>query len=413
MRLLRRIISLLLLITPLSLSAQTLSITSFHIDTGATDAVKYKVNDANGHSCALIKIRLANYTLFFNGDIVRSEYKGNNEYWVYMTSGATWIEIKSPVASPKTYNFPFALEGNNTYIMQLELSLYGKYKDANDINPQELYVKSFWQDATANDISSEKLIALDGKAYALLRIQLSSYALSFPGDNIYWVEQKWNEYWVYISTDSKRIEINCPIAPPVVYTFKKKLKKGQTYILQLYPRETVNLPNIPETSSSTTINKTPTSITSTSYKKKEEYKNSFYYFKYSTSKIGAKDALIGNAFGQVKKWGWYGNIALGVKSVDFIDTISYYPSIDYYVTDFDRKSFWNYQFTAGPVYKVTDYAYLFSSIGYTFSNSNYIAKGFTYEIGAVLFRFLMLSYVHIADSNIPYSAFGFGIGFSW
>lgn len=407
---LRRILLSFLFLLPVFLSAQTLSVTAFHVDTGATDAVKYKVKDANGNTCALVKIRLANYALFFNGDIVKSEYKGNNEYWVYMTSGASWIEIKSPVASPKTYNFPFAIERNNTYIMQLELSLYGKYKTTNNITPQELYVESFWQDASANDLS-EKLINLNGKEYALLRVQLSSYALSFSGNDIYWVEQKWNEFWVYLSTDAKKIEINCPVAPPLVYTFKKKLKKGQTYILHLYPRETQNLPNIPESYSSN-INITPPPITSTSYKK-EEYKNSFYYFNYSTSKVGAKDAFFGNAFGQVKKWGWYGNIAFGVKTVDFIDTIDYYPSIDYYVTNFDRKSFWNYKFTAGPVYKVKDYIYLFSAIGYTFSNSDYISKGFTYEIGTVLFRFLMLSYMHIADNTLPYSAFGFGIGWAW
>ena len=100
--------------------AQRIDVKDFRLDGGATDAVKYQVRDANGTPCALVKVRLEFFALAFEGDVIKSEYKGEGEHWVYMSAGATWMRVKSTVAPPLDYKFNQPLESNRTYIMQLK-----------------------------------------------------------------------------------------------------------------------------------------------------------------------------------------------------------------------------------------------------------------------------------------------------
>lgn len=112
----RRFLFVLLLCSLVSfLHAQELKVYGFKTDQADLSAVVHQVNDLNGTPCALIKIGLAEPNATFEGDVVKSEYKGG-EYWVYMIDGANWITIKTPNFTPLRHEFE-AVKKNVTYIM--------------------------------------------------------------------------------------------------------------------------------------------------------------------------------------------------------------------------------------------------------------------------------------------------------
>lgn len=119
------VLIIMLLLAALA-QAQRIDVKDFALDVGATDAVKYPVRDANGTPCALVKVRLASYALLFEGDVVKTEYKGGGEHWVYMMAGATWVRVISSVAPPKDFSFKTPLVGNQTYILQLKFNESGQ-----------------------------------------------------------------------------------------------------------------------------------------------------------------------------------------------------------------------------------------------------------------------------------------------
>ena len=114
----KRILLMLAFCLPCLLGAQELKVLSFQADQGDIAAVKYKVEDANGDPCALVKVGLAVPGATFEGDIVRQEYK-DGEYWVYLIEGANWMNIKTKSYLPLRYEFD-GVRKLTTYIMQIE-----------------------------------------------------------------------------------------------------------------------------------------------------------------------------------------------------------------------------------------------------------------------------------------------------
>lgn len=109
-------IILLLLCFTSSVMAQQLRTGSFEQDAMDIDATVHKVYDANNKPCALVKVLLVEPTAEFNGDVVKTKHE-ENEYWAYMTEGATYIKIKTKNYLPYEYKFPFALQSGQTYIL--------------------------------------------------------------------------------------------------------------------------------------------------------------------------------------------------------------------------------------------------------------------------------------------------------
>ena len=279
---------LLLLFLPCSTWGQELMVRDFHLDAEDLSAVKEQVLDHNNKPCALIKVRLPYYQLFFEGDVIYTEHRGDNEYWVYMAPGATWLQIKSPVASPLTYEFNNAVEGLHTYIMQLHLTLSRNYR-ATPSSTQELRTTSFFEDKNSEN---------DDPQNALIKVRLESFALSFSGDIVEVIPQ-WNEFWVYMRPSASRLEIRSSIAPPLTYDFDKKLKKGHTYVLQLELKEPVSLPKIkerpepPKTTSPTT-----NSYYTTSTKKADDGMKNIIGILYGTAS-NANSKEYGIRYGQI------------------------------------------------------------------------------------------------------------------
>lgn len=93
-------------------SAQELQLTQFE-DTMDPDAVRNRVDDANGVACALVKFGLIANDPVFSG-AVKQEYK-DGEWWVYLPEGADNVLIKTSNFVPFTCQFGKALQSLFTY----------------------------------------------------------------------------------------------------------------------------------------------------------------------------------------------------------------------------------------------------------------------------------------------------------
>ena len=113
------ILLLLLFATCMLLPAQKLKVAKFERSYNSTVSEQQEVRDSQGRRCALIKVRLAHYALDFPDSGVRSEYKCNNEYWVYVPASMQQMDVVCQVATPLTYTFPYKLQEGGCYIMEL------------------------------------------------------------------------------------------------------------------------------------------------------------------------------------------------------------------------------------------------------------------------------------------------------
>ena len=114
----RKIVFLLLSLFSLNIYAQELKVVKFE-ETKDLDAVVYSVTDFNGNPCALIKVGLAIEGATFEGDVIKTERKGN-EYWVYMPEGSYLLNVNTPNSTPLRYQFD-KLKKNVTYVMVIQL----------------------------------------------------------------------------------------------------------------------------------------------------------------------------------------------------------------------------------------------------------------------------------------------------
>lgn len=103
----------------LASNAQKLIVKSFEQDISDISAQKYRVNDANDEACALIKVSFAEPDVEFEGDYIKAEHK-KGEYWVYMTDGAEYINVKTENYPALRYEFPEPVQKLGTYILVIQ-----------------------------------------------------------------------------------------------------------------------------------------------------------------------------------------------------------------------------------------------------------------------------------------------------
>ena len=105
--------------------AQQLKVNSFGANTIDLTASTQMRRDANNEPCALVKVVLCAPDATFEGNIVGDTRLHTNEYWVYMTGGSKFLNVKVPVAKPLLVRFPdYGVDGlmpKTTYVLDLEL----------------------------------------------------------------------------------------------------------------------------------------------------------------------------------------------------------------------------------------------------------------------------------------------------
>lgn len=82
-------------------AAQEVKVESFVFDPTDLSAVSGEVVDLNGKACALLKIMILDKSVSFKSDwIIKTEDKGQHEYWVWLCEGTSSIIIKSDYFIP-------------------------------------------------------------------------------------------------------------------------------------------------------------------------------------------------------------------------------------------------------------------------------------------------------------------------
>lgn len=105
--------------TPLC-AQESMTVTNFEADPSDLSAQVHQVMDMNGDPCALIKVSAKGEDVAFEGDIIKWESKGGNEYWVYVINAASWIAIKSSSWNAVVrYDFPLKIEKLRCYILNI------------------------------------------------------------------------------------------------------------------------------------------------------------------------------------------------------------------------------------------------------------------------------------------------------
>lgn len=116
-----------LLLTCAKSVAQEVVVKSFeYLQTDLTARTKEKL-DANGNSCALVKVGIPLEDVLFKGWVVET-VSTPGEYLVYMPEGATKITMQHKSFTPYTYVFDKPLVGKQTYRMLCAINTEGKVK---------------------------------------------------------------------------------------------------------------------------------------------------------------------------------------------------------------------------------------------------------------------------------------------
>lgn len=98
---------------------------SIEVDTFMLAPTQYGgafVKDINNRPCALIKVQIVNENVSFEGDVIKCEEMGQNEWRVWIWESAKYLTIKSDSFLPLKINFNdhgIKLVGHQTYVLRL------------------------------------------------------------------------------------------------------------------------------------------------------------------------------------------------------------------------------------------------------------------------------------------------------
>ena len=115
-----------------SADKKVLKVTSFqsdNMDKTAWDNTTAVTYEANGRTvyCPVVKVRIVNDKLSFQGDIVKTELQETGEYWIYMREGATSLEVVDNTIGSEPLKIKFSshnvpsLRSRATYILVLTI----------------------------------------------------------------------------------------------------------------------------------------------------------------------------------------------------------------------------------------------------------------------------------------------------
>ncbi len=102
---------------------------------------------------------------------------------------------------------------------------------------QKLTIESFSLDASDITASSQQRLDGNGEPCALVKVQLAAPGATFDGNLVGDVAYKVNQYWVYMTSGSKRLQVNHPHYLPLDISFAdygiNSVKGKMTYVLTL------------------------------------------------------------------------------------------------------------------------------------------------------------------------------------
>lgn len=180
--------------------SQELTVKSLTMEPMDLSASKYARNDLNDRACALVKVQIPLEGMVFEGNVLGNVENKAGEYWVYLTAGSKFFQIKHRSVSPLFIRFAdFGLEplaSRTTYVLRLTAPERAMAQDP--LKPVAMASKSdplypdWWQvtdEGLYVGISPPSYDGKSAKATALLNA-MSLYAQS--SDQIVQFEAEWD-----------------------------------------------------------------------------------------------------------------------------------------------------------------------------------------------------------------------------
>lgn len=107
--------------------AQEVKFKSFTLDPTDLTAQQLRKKDLNGDLCALVKVQILDNKVEFEGDIIESSLSQQNEYWVWLVDGSTYLKVSPKNSLPLTIEFeevnPEISEVKSGHVYDLVLSM--------------------------------------------------------------------------------------------------------------------------------------------------------------------------------------------------------------------------------------------------------------------------------------------------
>lgn len=207
----RTIVFFLMLCTCLFANAQEVIVKEFKELSQDLAARTNEKLDANGNSCALVKVVIPKQDVQFEGWVIDQQYTPG-EYWVYLPEGAPKLKIKHSDLTPLVYEFPENLLGKHTYQMILEVQEVQKhfafFQVKGNIDDFILY------------IGSEKFVSKKGNLEVKLPNGTYDYTLAAKEDSYNQVTGS-----VTITDKDSYKKINCKFTYTNEYLAAKEHKK--------------------------------------------------------------------------------------------------------------------------------------------------------------------------------------------
>lgn len=138
----KHLMLLVLILTSICVNAQNLVVDQVTLLEGNIYARRNPRNDAAGNPCALILVRSAEPKLTFAGDVCGDVQYDNATYYVYMSPGATRLEVATGRRSAQTLKFK-PLESKATYeVTVCETSDKGSISLTTNPSGADVYIHS-------------------------------------------------------------------------------------------------------------------------------------------------------------------------------------------------------------------------------------------------------------------------------
>lgn len=209
----------------IDIHAQSLKVASFETKTNDSTARIIPRKDINGIECALIKVKNLKPGVSFDNKMVVGdvEYR-DGDYLVYVPNGSKRLKVARPNCLP----LEIVYEDYGIKTVQSKTTYYLTFVN-------RLKVRSIFEDKMSLSARMYPRVDMNGKECALLKVRIVSQGLIFGEDIVGAVDQKGNEYWVYVPEGCESLKIFHPFYLPSEFVFRDygidTIKSKAVYIL--------------------------------------------------------------------------------------------------------------------------------------------------------------------------------------
>lgn len=178
------IIPLLILSFVLNMRAQDLTVVDFQ-STMNPMTVDMQRRDFNDDICALVKVQLPVSGVTFEGNIIGDTPFKTNEYWVYLTTGTKFLQVKCPGHYPLQIDFRNlgveSLVGKHIYTLRLKAAVVAQGPQQTDAGANYLVLDISPKNGLSVRVDGQTQPVEDGMVRVYLKYGTHSYRVEADG----------------------------------------------------------------------------------------------------------------------------------------------------------------------------------------------------------------------------------------